>query len=467
MPRYLEITDGTTSFRLDGSDATDYFAVKAKQWSPAISRRSGDSFGGELYLPVTEAMPLMVQSTDATAVMANIETLNGLIEQAGRWYLNEDVAPVVIRFSALSSTDYLQAVITGPPDNGQAISLPGNFEEYLAMGRVTGLSLSFKRKGQWLDEEESDTGSGAVNPGVMTASFEELSGALELPSPTTIALGSFTSAPWGGSFLCLTDEEDKLDVFSVASLTSTGFAQANDAAANPKNGTYVLRFTPPDTTWHQTGVIDLAEEGLKTSTKEVAVFVSAKKSNASLNALVKARISPQSGGYNTLAAAETPPVAITLENRQWYYLGIIRLPIEMGQSSGFNFSLFVKCDSTSYTIDLDACALMDVEGDENYVIYFPSSDAYGLWSYLNINQRSLSKPDPEVWIGITSLPYLHLPYRGSPRINTSSVQIAGLWLATSKSFSPVKECWNAVRSNGTALTNALTVTRSPGYLIPQ
>jgi len=154
MPRYLEITDGTTSVRLDGNSSTDYFAVRGRRWTPKIAKRKDKAFAGSLFEDVEENIPLIIQSTaDAETVLDNIEALNGLIEQAGRWFYGEDVDPVIFRFSPTSNSDYLECAVLGAPETAPAITLPPNFEEYLGVRRIIGVSLSFMRRGQWLDDE--------------------------------------------------------------------------------------------------------------------------------------------------------------------------------------------------------------------------------------------------------------------------------------------------------------------------
>ena len=451
MPRYLEITDGTTSFRLDGSNATDFFAVKSKQWAPAISRRSNDSFSGELYLPVTETMPLVVQSTDETAVMANVETLNGLIEQAGQWYKNEDVPAVLLRFSPTSDTDYWEVPITGPPDYGQAVTLPANFEEYLAMGRVTGLLLSFKRKGQWLGEEESDIGDYVNNPGLMITSLT----ATQNKSPQSFYIENFIRPVSKGAYLIFSEDADKIDIMTASTMTATGFTAVNDAAKWPYSGTNVLRYTPADTAWKETGIINV-ESNLLSDTKDMEIFVNIRRNSSGTNCLIRASMSSDSA--SSKPAVLTTPIAITEVGEQWYRLGSIKLIHTLGYGTpDYNLSLLLKTDNTSSTVDIDAIVIADAR--DLRVIFMPGSAASTSISTLRLMYRSTTHPLPKI---ASVGGEVAEPYFGNAMIHTSEAEQAVIWLDTNPGTS-----WCHTQSLLSRTQTKLTSFRRPGYLIPQ
>ncbi|RMG82242.1 MAG: hypothetical protein D6712_14975 [Chloroflexi bacterium] len=88
-------------------------------------------------------------------MIANINTLEQLIDQARRWHDGENVAAVVLQYSPSSSSTYYSTPIFGPPERGQAITLPANYHENLPQGIVDGFTLSFVRDGAWYGDESS------------------------------------------------------------------------------------------------------------------------------------------------------------------------------------------------------------------------------------------------------------------------------------------------------------------------
>lgn len=466
--RVVKITDGTDT--VDFEDSSSGYTILRHR--PAVAEMMVDGLD-ELYSQVDEQFEIAVEGSTPTELSERLAKLSRLIDNARGHYQGEGLDPVLYQYRIDDSllTNPLQAMIIGGPESGDVLTLPESYDGFTQTktGDVGDpVVWRFRRQGLLLGDSESNTGSSVANPNVMTA----LLTAVENDSPTDIELDNFTTGPESTSFLAIADDANKLYVNSLATMTAVGFTAANDAAALPKQGTNILRYTPPDTDWNETGTFGIGSV-LRTDTREIAIFIDAKKSNAALNALVKAKLDPLVSGMSPATIAvttpQTSPKAITNTGRQWYALGTVHLPVPAGDTNGISLSFLVKCDTTSYTLDLDAFALVDA--DNSQVLYFPgieesSSLNSNLYSQLNIIQRDLELPYVEVQIG-TSV-FLNLPYQGAPRIYTKGAEVAALWLSTSYSAGPGgSSFWCGVSAAGARLSTALSATRYPGYLVPR
>lgn len=186
MARYCKITDGTTGINLDGTSDADFFGIQWGQWAPKVARQNLNTLGGNLYDDVIEEIPLEIKSTtDIATILENIEALNNLINQAERWYRGENVDPVIFRYSPNSNSAYYEAAILGPPGGQSAIELPPTFEGYLQALATIGVTLRFIRHGQWLDDEDTASGS-TVKQGVKGS--VTFSAAPDTPSPVKVEI---------------------------------------------------------------------------------------------------------------------------------------------------------------------------------------------------------------------------------------------------------------------------------------
>lgn len=182
MAMYLKITDGTTTIDLLGNDATNNFNLLAASWAPNVAKRKQGKLSGQWAEDVVESIPLYVQSdTDAATILANLNTLAALLDQAQRWNDGENVAAVTIRYSPNSDTNYLETVILGPSGNG--VELPPTFSDDLYQNAVDGVRLNFKRRGAWYGarvQTSSPTDTSSGNPDLISLTWGT---DVALPSP--------------------------------------------------------------------------------------------------------------------------------------------------------------------------------------------------------------------------------------------------------------------------------------------
>jgi hypothetical protein len=464
MAMYLKITDGTTTIDLLGNVAATDFHLLADAYAPAVATRRRSQLGGILWEDVQENIPLRVKSsTNLATLLGNIETLNALIDQAGRWSDTGEGDPVIMRFSLTSDTTYKEAVILGPPPGQPAIILPESLtmKPLLDANTVVFLTLSFIRRGQWLGSEADDASTSTSNPGVMTCSLA----AADILSPTRLELTNFTGATYGGAFMLLTDDADKLDVFTMSAETATGYTTLSDSAKRPFQGTNALRYAPPDTEFNRSGEYDISSLLLST-TKKMAVFMSFRRNSSNMEAVARVRVRPVTGGYNTLSAITTQAVPLNETAPTWYFMGFVNLPITLGDATSVQLAVEIKTDNTVSSVDIDACALMDMSNEQSQALYLPASDAQGLNATLYIDHRALTKPTPIAYVG-SSLE-LSVPVRGNTYLNTKGTEVAGMILGTNADTSgPGYQYWCLVNAAGIKLSNVLTTARRPGYLVPQ
>lgn len=438
MGRYLEITDGVTSFRLDGNSETDFFAVRGKQWTPAIARRRNKTVAGVLFEDVEENIPLIIKSTaDEATVLDNIETLNGLIEQAGRWYLGEAVNPVIFRFSPISGSSYLECAVLGPPRGKPAISLPNSFEEFLGVRRVIGVTLSFVRRGQWLADEVYRAVSkeqGVV--GSVTFPTKPKS-----PSPTRIVVTPMVCLGMNPSFskegyLLFGNKSDDIEVIDLGG-TTPQFSGESCLGGEYKSigvGT-------------STGSFSVNANG-NTSARRVAVFATLSTTS---EILIRFGCYTDSVGGNKYA----PWKAIPSTNPLPVFLGTIAFPDGNIQ----NIKLQYKTKSGSSTLSIDYLCLFNVANSSNVALRYlfdqSRTDA------LEIDHALLERPVPLVEVGSGYYP----GYQGRAVILSEETKFYCIHLGTDMSGG-----WRDLCGDGGdfwPLTFQIGMYRRLGYLVPQ
>lgn len=295
MAMYLKITDGTTTIDLLGNDATNSFNLLAASWAPNVAQRKRNQLGGNWAEDVEESIPLYAQSSSSAAtVLANLDTLAALLDQARRWSEGEKVSPVILRYSPNSDTDYLEAVILGPPDNGSGVVLPPTFSDDLWKKTVDGVTLNFKRRGLWIDSTAvtttSTTSSG--NPAKVSRTFAS---SVPLPSPVDFSI-EFTSAPLPTSpynqiALVVTNDADNIVIVQGESLTkrdATGGSVGNVSVSGSYGGS-VKSFTGGNGGYYDTSV---------NSARRVGAIMVAANTSTTIAATVRLQAASASwGGY--------------------------------------------------------------------------------------------------------------------------------------------------------------------------
>lgn len=449
MAMYLKITDGTTTIDLLGNDATNSFNLLAAAWAPNVAKRKRGKLSGNWAEDVVESMPLYVQSSaDAATILANLDILAALLDQAQRWSDGESVAPVTIRYSPNSDSSYLETVILGPADSG-GVGLPPTFSDDLYQNVVDGVRLNFKRRGLWLGAEEtvsgSDTSSG--NPDVVTRNFAS---SVTINSPVDFSI-EFTTAslptqPYADLAVVVTNDVSNIVTIEGESLTkrdASGGSVANTADADASGGS-VKRFNGGNGGYYNTSV---------NSARQISAIISGRNNSATTAAILKLQAATISWG----AYIDGPPVVVdtsTTDPR------IIVMPLLSLPETIARISIDVVCAS----FDIDYIVLVNMDSPANTrIVTSPAAatDENGIKTWFFNRALTDCKPlvkntnsagteaDYPPWYGVQGT------YLAGDEI---SIAVAGV--NAGKFF--------LANAGGTeANFKIANVTRRPAYLVPQ
>lgn len=468
---YLKITDGTTTLDLLGNDSTNSFNLLASQWAPDVAKRGQAS---QRFGDVNEALPLYAKSdADAATVLANLDILATLMDQAQRWALGENVDPVVIRYSPNSDLVYLQAVILGPPDEGAGLVLPETFSDDLFQKTVDGIVLQFKRRGLWLGAEESQVSSSAAeNPVVNTATFT--GGALTVPSPVKLDIEFTNGAGVEGSeaFAFIADDADKLYLSTELlsdnfySSTSTITASHTDTTASAGE---TLMIQPNDTI-----PVDVKpkvdHDFPDTPGNHIYMFFMVLRNNSSsihwdISQMDYTR--PGSSVRRTktfnnirIEAGANEPQIVTIGPLAFDH------PLGMGLASGRMPRIYVTPSAglgSGHELEVDTIAIVNLDvgvttltiGDVN----FSAGD-----THTEIDHSLLTRVKPSVYAGqIGSAVSDHsIDYKGLPYIFNNTAEISALILGVQDGRWQLN--WS---SSDQPVDVRIRATRRPAHLVPQ
>lgn len=457
MAMYLKITDGTTTIDLLGNDTTNSFNLLAGAWAPNVARRKRSQMGGGSWAEdVVEALPLYAQSdTSAATILANLDTLAALMDQAQRWALGEAVDPVILRYSPNSDSVYLQAVILGPPDSGQAVVLPPTFSDDLYQKVVDGVTLQFKRRGLWLGAEESDTSSTVDNGEIMTMSLT----AVTEPSPTVLKLGklNYTTGPnqTFGGFVILAKASSDFSIINAEGLANGAFTSVS-GSSNLARNTNILRYTPTVTTEVSTAF----SSTLSFSPPKLGVFINARNSSSTESFTVWPRYQRTGKTTNEFSKKTTIPAGAT--DPKWYYLGTEGLGSILQV-----LALYATVTSTTGTplLEIDTIVLVNMD---NATVVTLHEGTIQNWTtadtLIYFDHRLLSKPMPEVYLLDNSTTTAKIDYDGVPSFFTKAATVVALYLSTG---GDVSTHWRRSNDSSAVMSVYATVTRTAAYLVPR
>ena len=457
MAMYLKITDGTTTFDLLGGSAANGFNLEANKWAPNVAERLPNGKVSE----VIEEIPLYVSSTSSPAtVLANIDKLAKLIDQAARWAKGESLSPVRIQYSPNSATEYLEAAILGPPDGAGGVALPPNFSDDLYQNVVDGIVLQFRRRGRWLDDDEDvDTSSTVNNCELMSLSLT----ATENPSPTILRLGKFnyTTGPnqTFGGFLLLAEDTNNLQIINAETAALGKFTSVGDGSNLARN-TNVLRYTPTGTYATNDSINNISLGTLNASTKLLGVFANMRNNSATAEFTVWPRVQRVMKGTEVFDQKTAVPAGATTP--QWYFLGMHSLASER---QVLNLVAYVDDLTGSPTLDIDTLVVVNMEKvhvialHENSIENWVTAD-----TEINCDHSLLSTPLPRVYASTASIAAAGVGHDGYPAFFTSAASLQALYLSTGGNSSAH---WRRSNDSNSVMQLYAEVARRPAFLVPQ
>lgn len=457
MAMYLKITDGTTTIDLLGNDATNSFNLLAGAWAPNVARRKQGKLSGQWAEDVVESMPLYVQSdTDAATILANLDTLAALLDQAQRWNDGESVAAVTIRYSPNSDTDYLETVILGPSGNG--VELPPTFSDDLYQNAVDGVRLNFKRRGEWLGAEESDTAS-AITPGnIAGIDFGTSLKRYPVEIEMTASYGAGAVESWSGFILAMNYDGTNSNI-QLDNCKASADADGINTAATPigvhaRSGASAIAATSGSSgyiTW------EITETALINSTHLYELFVVFGSSGANNFQWWYEILRDVDGEKPVIATSKKVSVIGSGSLIQAVSIGLLSTNIYATDAT--HIRLNYTRSSASGTQYLDYYALINREQLAGIVgLYDQANMAPDTYSILH---NLLSDKGPVV-LGDTTI---SLPYAGVANFQARSTAEMEILPMVSGGFSDLT--WRYTDNISTVDTIAITVTRRPAYLVPR
>jgi hypothetical protein len=352
---YFRITDGTTTVTFnDGTLANTGGTHPITDWSPAVASLRRDTLGGRgRYEDVIETATFDIIGADAPTIYTRLQTLNALLDQAERWALGEKVAAVIIQYSPVggttsSTSNPLQAVVLGRAqgDTTQKIALPSDYPHTASGGlALRNITLRIWRRGAW-HLNKPTTGDGtttrvsssasATNTALANLTFTGTSPTDRYPLAYALLKGTSTYATSG--YLAITRQNTgKTNAYvrdaGNFSLPSGNFSAFNDATNLPRQGTSVMRCSPPDTT------LQTSPGGGSVSTMYRPVFIVSLRNNSSTQTwLVRMRLDGSDGSYTYtdyqfVDASSTQPRFIRFSPVGLQYNLTYTIRIEMSVSS--------------------------------------------------------------------------------------------------------------------------------------
>lgn len=465
---YLEITDTVTSCKIMDNTLTTVaqkrvmpYRLSYDTWAPKIAQRNKGPFGLP-YLPVLEEMIIDVCGSTAADAMTKLQTLNTLIDQGERWFNNEIVLPVFIRYQPKGSTKttYMKDVIIGRGmgDQSDLMGLSSNFNIVGENYWITGIRVKFwRRNGVWLCESEAQSVSTVAQPGPITVTWSDFAPVL---SPIDIQIGPNVDAAGDvDGFLVVTHDNRYLSFIAGTALTSSSTGTATADASKLPTNTNVMRFTVslanPDF-----GVADISAAAMK-ECEYVAVYVKVRNNSSTVDCYMWLEL----GGVSAQPTPETQEVKIARSS------GTIAVFLGIFPTRGRDFVadeilIRMRVLSGSITIDIDEVMVVGINRSTNVLAYSSTLGVLGASSGNYILSRLLVEPQGILGYGA---PPNDLPmgYTGSIYCFTGS---NGTVKKTSMAYFFTEDAnyWNAsINSHASKQTINTTVTRYKAYLTPE
>lgn len=470
---YLEITDGVNSVKLMDSAATTPALVAAMNyrlsfggWSPNIATRNQTPFGLP-YNPVREELTIDVKGVTADVALAKLQVLNLLLDQAERWYNNEVVLPVFIRYQPKGSikTTYLSDVIIGRGMGDQStspmISLPSDFNAvgdfyFLQKVRV----VFWRRNGVWLCEDEDQALTNQTQRSIMTVTW---SNAATVLSPIDIIMNTELPDPdyatnTANGILLVTHSETFIGIVSGSTLgTSTADTTNNSVSGNVGRFGPIAAGTTVDFFYSPAEPLYLCEY--------VAVYATIRNNSSTITFYLQ--VSLQSGTNPIVSSEVTIPPYSGSAAPQVVFLGVIptrgRQPFRINIAYRSNDPV-----GSTETFDIDQILHFGVNRATNVLALNAFKVERGGNSVaLSVLNRLLLEPQPEISYGVPALGVFETPINYSGSAYNFAGGSSTLLKTAMVLFATHGAKWQITSAANTTPKLGLTATRLKAYLVPE
>lgn len=468
---YLEITDTITSimimnpaFTTPAQIATLNYKLAYSGWSPKIATRSKNPFGLP-YQPVLEEMTIDIRGSTAEICYQKLQALNTLLDQGERWYNNEIVAPVFVRYQPKGSNlaTYLKDMVIGgfaDDSNADLVTLPDNFNITGEINYLKSVRVRFwRRLGLWISATETVT----VAAKTIETTYVPAAWSVASPQLSPIDIGFAISGTLKGvtehptGLIIVAQRTEYITLYEgaagVTSLSLSGTVDTADTAAQATNGRIGrVALTTIDTT-----VIAAGTGANMGDTEYNAVYLSCRIS-ADINVIAHLEISFNSAFVTDITLAD---VTITYNGGlpQIVFAGIF-------PTDNVNYTritMFIRSASGTPNFDIDELVVVGVNRATS-ILTLPDITALGGAGVNQVVQgRLLTRPNALVGFPAAGAP-IKYSYFGSPYFftgNSSLTSIAMYLMITFDSF------WRPVNAANAALNVSASFSRYLGHLTPE
>lgn len=461
----LQVDNG--SVVRDLVDGVNYYLSRAG-WGPQVSGLRVSPLGGRgPWLDVMESISVYVIGSTGAVALANLANLVADLVQAQRWQRGDDVLPVLLKVQPQGSllSNPLQTVIMGGGDDPlNLLKLPLTFNDLLMVFEVGPVDIRFLRPGVFLGDLESSTTSAAFShPSVKYCSFLSSAG---LYSPVAVTITGFTGSVDGvgngvGSdvYLIMSNDRNKIEVGEAELCTANvpvggTFGASGDGAAS---GGQIRRLTPGGV-----GVYELVKGvSLPGTRMNRYVILATVRNNSGVVDYVTWAAVGNGISWNMVGCAPQVVPAGSVKPQ------VVRYDPVVFDGLVTEVRLFFSPSATGGTgdrLDVDVFVIVQVDEVSRVIAVRGVNRQVTLAGSLVVDDRSLTRPTPQVVETASGVGDIVLGYEGDVMLSSVGSELAVCLIGTTDSQ------WRIVNGTvgaGTAVSSTVSAVRRPAYLIPQ
>lgn len=466
MADTLHITDGTTTIDID--DPTSDFSLKFGGWAPKVAKVRRDSLGNKSPIEdVDEEMVLTIKGATASAVMANVEALTGLIEKGRLWWEGRQEAPleaveIIYEISDSTLAAPLRAFIIGPA-KGAIITHPNHFdalEDGLSLSPVT---LRFRRHGEWRGSTNTEADTAVAQESIVEITFDE---SFETPCPYTIEMAGVDIVLYPYPIMLLLSEdaaagslEYKEGETGTKHIGDGSIASQADVSADARAGS-VGRIT------RTTGAVPVLIKwtlGNVINQRIVAIFAAIRVNQNDRTWTMEAYTQTDHGQQNTITRPKLVLDGADSTSPQVVFLGYSIAPSADAGHEELRIRVDNDDPTASDTLDIDCIVVLGMDRPYSRSITIVPDDAADSVDEIHVAPWDLTRsPHPVIWLN--SVTELFTGWRGDAYLCSAGDKLSAMFLCCGP-FAGSQ--WVATDSLGAPQTIDWDFVRTRAYLAPQ
>lgn len=452
---------------LDPNGFPSNYQLAYGSWTPNVAKRKINTLAGQaIYSDVLEEMTLNILGNSAAECTNNLQALWKFLDTAERWangvfcpYVYIGYRPKGSNLSTVPRADILANL-----SDQSILSLPATYDDVGHIWRINGVTIRFLRRGEWLGVIDTANNTGLVG---RKSNAVILSAGNGISAPTDLQLGNFNNSTMPvavpSSVLIVADanfygsgSSHLLREIQASTMTATGYTSVADATNNSVWGN-ILRYTPTNTLYVQSGAANVTSGVSDTMGRNAAVYITARTNAGATGFLVRLLATP--GNF------QTRPIFIdgsSLSPRT-FALGVIQLSDQ--SSPAVQIAFQIAALSAAGSLDIDQIILVGIDNETTSIFEL---DPFSLVTtadaiYLQHNQgarqdNSLFKhTEPAVMLNLNR----PMNYIGTMPVMTLADAKHFVWLC------PRDTKWQYRTNANGQVTLTLTVNRSQAYMVPE